>query len=198
MFGNNNSLKPIAQHQTSHSYGGHSRNVSSSSHLSLPNVGDEMPSRASTPLPNVSNLNPHALQITTAASSHADLLTQAAEEEEDVKPNLSASRLPHCSEPANYGITDEATTTLWDLKDGPEGSKGKPPYPYLLIIRIALLSSEQGKLTLQELYDTLENRWPFFNGEQRGWKNSVRAVPALYETLSDCIDISDPAQPVIE
>lgn len=85
-----------------------------------------------------------------------------------------SNRLPHCSEPANYGIQDECNTSLWDLKDGPDGPHGKPPYPYLLLIRIALLNSEHGKLTLQELYDTLEQRYPYFKGESKGWKNSIR------------------------
>ncbi|KAK9900144.1 hypothetical protein P389DRAFT_207702 [Cystobasidium minutum MCA 4210] len=75
----------------------------------------------------------------------------------------------------NYGIIDELNTTLYDLRDGADGPGGKPPYPYLTLIRIALLSSPAKRLTLQELYDTLEARWPgHFVGDQKGWKNTVR------------------------
>lgn len=71
---------------------------------------------------------------------------------------------------AAYGIADELSTTLWDLKSGTDGPHGKPPYPYLtrkftsvylcstlltsfahLVIRIALISSENKRMTLQEV-----------------------------------------------
>ena len=54
----------------------------------------------------------------------------------------SASRMPHCSEPANYGIQDETNTSLYDLRDGSDGPFGKPPYPYLLRTRVSSYSPE--------------------------------------------------------
>ena len=105
--------------------------------------------------------------------------TAAAAKKQKQRDDSSAA--PH-EQRETYGIVDEESTSLWDLADGPDGYTGKPPYPYLTrkpwlvgssllmlsvlrwallaVIRIALLSSEHKRLTLQELYDALEARYP--------------------------------------
>ncbi|KAG8721188.1 hypothetical protein FRC08_015301 [Ceratobasidium sp. 394] len=50
----------------------------------------------------------------------------------------------------------------------------KPPYPYSTIIRYAIQGSPRQRLTLSELYETMEARFPWFKTAGSGWKNSVR------------------------
>ncbi|WAQ92337.1 hypothetical protein PtA15_16A243 [Puccinia triticina] len=63
---------------------------------------------------------------------------------------------------------------LANLKDGPDGPNGKPGYPYVVLIRYAILGSPHGKLTLQELYETIMDRFPYYRTAGKGWMNSIR------------------------
>ncbi|KAF8341332.1 uncharacterized protein EI90DRAFT_2872920, partial [Cantharellus anzutake] len=62
----------------------------------------------------------------------------------------------------------------------PPTSQDKPPYPYTTILRFAILGSPRKKLTLGEIYETMENRFPWFkNNTDKGWRNSVRHTLSL-------------------
>lgn len=50
----------------------------------------------------------------------------------------------------------------------------KPPFSYIALIVMAIQSSPMKKLTLNEIYQFLEQKFSFFRGEYTGWKNSVR------------------------
>ncbi|XP_015917373.1 forkhead box protein F1-like [Parasteatoda tepidariorum] len=50
----------------------------------------------------------------------------------------------------------------------------KPPYSYIALIVMAIQSSPSKRLTLNEIYQYLQNRFHFFRGQYQGWKNSVR------------------------
>ncbi|KAI7936966.1 hypothetical protein MJO28_015865 [Puccinia striiformis f. sp. tritici] len=63
---------------------------------------------------------------------------------------------------------------LANLKDGPDGPNGKPGYPYVVLIRYAILGSAHGRLTLQELYETIMDRFPYYRSAGKGWMNSIR------------------------
>ena len=113
------------------------------------------------------------------AAKPAKKATPAATSSVKKQQREDSSGAPAEPQRETYGIVDEEATSLWDLADGPDGYTGKPPYPYLTrelfllsmsvadakafplpVIRIALLSSEHKRLTLQELYDALEARYP--------------------------------------
>ena len=57
----------------------------------------------------------------------------------------------------------------------------KPPYSYIALIVMAIQSSPQRRLTLSEIYQFLQQRFPFFRGSYTGWKNSVRHNLSLNE-----------------
>ena len=59
---------------------------------------------------------------------------------------------------------------LWALKDPP--NRGKPSQPYPELIKLAIFGSETKKLTLQEIYKALIDRFEWFkdNSSEMAWK----------------------------
>lgn len=57
----------------------------------------------------------------------------------------------------------------------------KPPISYIALIVMAIQSSPTKRLTLNEIYTFLQQRYSFFRGSYTGWKNSVRHNLSLNE-----------------
>ncbi|UJR33298.1 hypothetical protein I4U23_020749 [Adineta vaga] len=51
----------------------------------------------------------------------------------------------------------------------------KPPYSYIALITLAIESSKDGKMTLNEIYKFIQDRYPYYNEQTaHRWQNSIR------------------------
>lgn len=54
-----------------------------------------------------------------------------------------------------------------------KNNAGKPPYSYAMLIRYAIETSPQRKMTLSEIYSWILERYPWFESAGTGWKVRV-------------------------
>lgn len=50
----------------------------------------------------------------------------------------------------------------------------KPPFSYASLIAQALLAAPERKLTLNQIYDWIMEKYPYYQSENSGWQNSIR------------------------
>lgn len=72
--------------------------------------------------------------------------------------------------PAPAEVVEAPPGNLDSLANGPGGPTDRPPYPYSTIIRYAIEGSPRGMLTLSEIYEVVERRYPYFSTMGAGWK----------------------------
>ncbi|KAI0926161.1 hypothetical protein AcV5_008692 [Taiwanofungus camphoratus] len=72
------------------------------------------------------------------------------------------------------GLGPDEEVSLYALADPPPGEK--PNYPYPTLIKLAIHGSPKKRLTLQEIYAALEERFQWFrdNAHDKAWQNSIR------------------------
>ncbi|XP_005156137.1 forkhead box protein H1 isoform X1 [Danio rerio] len=89
----------------------------------------------------------------------------------------------------------------WELQDGnSSGGKKKnyqrypkPPYSYLAMIAMVIQNSPEKKLTLSEILKEISTLFPFFKGNYKGWRDSVRHNLSSYDCFVKVL--KDPGKP---
>ncbi|XP_077410667.1 forkhead box protein H1 [Vanacampus margaritifer] len=69
----------------------------------------------------------------------------------------------------------------------------KPPYSYLAMIAMVIQRSPEKKLTLSEILKEISTLFPFFKGNYKGWRDSVRHNLSSYECFVKVL--KDPSKP---
>jgi len=90
-------------------------------------------------------------------------------------------------------------TTSW-TNDGNNGGKKKnyqrypkPPYSYLAMIAMVIQNSPEKRLTLSEILKEISTLFPFFKGNYKGWRDSVRHNLSSYDCFVKVL--KDPGKP---
>ncbi|XP_047185900.1 forkhead box protein H1 [Scophthalmus maximus] len=69
----------------------------------------------------------------------------------------------------------------------------KPPYSYLAMIAMVIQRSPEKKLTLSEILKEISTLFPFFEGNYKGWRDSVRHNLSSYDCFVKVL--KDPGKP---
>lgn len=69
----------------------------------------------------------------------------------------------------------------------------KPPYSYLAMIAMVIQRSPEKKLTLSEILKEISTLFPFFKGNYKGWRDSVRHNLSSYDCFVKIL--KDPGKP---
>ena len=88
----------------------------------------------------------------------------------------SKSPKPRVISPNNVGAQGPGITGAVSTSNNGKRYKryAKPPYSYVALITLAILSSSEKKLRLSQILKRISDMFPFFKGQYQGWRDSVR------------------------
>lgn len=75
----------------------------------------------------------------------------------------------------------EATNILPSIDPPRNFETGRPPYSYMALIQFAINSSPTQRMTLKQIYNWIEETFPYFKRAKPGWKNSIRHNLSLHD-----------------
>ncbi|KAG9128079.1 hypothetical protein FRC07_005219 [Ceratobasidium sp. 392] len=113
----------------------------------------------------------------TAHTRHTTTERARRLDDEQMSDRGPSSRIHLEPELANNSDIDHELAGLDALEDGLPGER--PAYPFTTLIRYAIKGSPKGRLLLEEIYQAIQTRYPFFVTAPAGWKNSVRHTLSL-------------------
>ncbi|XP_064621049.1 forkhead box protein L2-like [Lineus longissimus] len=62
----------------------------------------------------------------------------------------------------------------------------KPPHSYIAMISMAILHAQDKKMLLSDIYQYIMDNFPYYNNQDKAWRNSVRHNLSLNECFIKC------------
>ncbi|EUC57013.1 fork head domain protein [Rhizoctonia solani AG-3 Rhs1AP] len=121
----------------------------------------------------------HELSTEQSADNIAESLSPTVSHEalKNFADSRNGLRADECSHPSGQSEVDPELAGLDALEDGRPGER--PAYPFTTLIRYAIKGSPNGRLLLEDIYNAIQSRYPYFATAPSGWKNSVRHTLSL-------------------
>ncbi|CUA74105.1 Forkhead box protein J2 [Rhizoctonia solani] len=118
----------------------------------------------------------HELSTEQSADNLAESLS-SAKTLQNTGDSRDGLHVDACSCISGQSETDPELAGLDTLEDGRPGER--PAYPFTTLIRYAIKGSPSGRLLLEDIYNAIQSRYPYFTTAPSGWKNSVRHTLSL-------------------
>lgn len=92
----------------------------------------------------------------------------------DLPENLLGHKTPNLN--AETKAKMEEGSNKKETEPSPKNPHSKPSYSYSTLILLAINSSRQKKMTLQEIYKWIEDNFPYYKKCKKAWKVSISKV----------------------
>ncbi|KAJ8342613.1 hypothetical protein SKAU_G00325410 [Synaphobranchus kaupii] len=137
---------------------------------------------------------PAAVSVACGTASMDSAMPQEHSRQPAPYPAPSRSQ----DQPVKQQRSDHPDT--WDQEGNSKGGRKKnyqrypkPPYSYLAMIAMVIQNSPEKKLTLSQILKEISTLFPFFKGNYKGWRDSVRHNLSSYDCFVKVL--KDPGKP---
>ncbi|XP_057692139.1 forkhead box protein R1 isoform X2 [Corythoichthys intestinalis] len=122
--------------------------------------------------------NDHAEEIQKPLTSCPQATIQNMFSPQRERMHVLSSPSGHMNEGSTYQTTHRKRKgrpiKVWDDRTLKPGCWPRPPVNYCILIALALKSSHNGSLKVQQIYNFTRKHFPFFQTAPDGWKNTIR------------------------